>query len=138
MYWYDAVVFLFALIIRIVLAFYDTYKVLGSRIEIVNPLTSKKRGKLVLSFIQDHNILFTLNVILLVNLQQKYKDLLEAIYSSVFSSRLVLVYIEIFFYCLTLQFKLLKCYINLVIKSKLIVRRLKVKSSLLNFAPYIE
>ena len=51
MYWYDAVVFLFALIIRIVLAFYDAYKVLGSRIEIVNPLTSKKRGKLVLSFI---------------------------------------------------------------------------------------
>ena len=138
MYWYDAVVFLFALIIRIVLAFYDTYKVLGSRIEIVNPLTSKKRGKLVLSFIQDHNILFTLNVILLVNLQQKYKNLLEAIYLSVFSSRLVLVYIEIFFYCLTLQFKLLKCYINLVIKSKLIVRRLKVKSSLLNFAPYIK
>ena len=138
MYWYDAVVFLFALIIRIVLAFYDTYKVLGSRIEIVNPLTSKKRGKLVLSFIQDHNILFTLHVILLVNLQQKYKNLLEAIYLSVFSSRLVLVYIEIFFYCLTLQFKLLKCYINLVIKSKLIVRRLKVKSSLLNFAPYIE
>ena len=138
MHWYDAVVFLFALIIRIVSAFYDAYKVLGSRIEIVNPLTSKKRGKLVLSFIQDHNILFTLNVILLVNLQQKYKNLLEAIYLSVFSSRLALVYIEIFFYCLTLQFKLLKCYINLVIKSKLIVRRLKVKSSLLNFAPYIE
>lgn len=51
MYWYDGVVFLFALIMRSGIVFYGAYKFLGSRIEIVSPLTSKKRGKLILSFI---------------------------------------------------------------------------------------